>query len=141
MKHIKFILIAALLFALPACQYIPATAQVKIGHAAADVGAVAINIGESWLQNYAANEIETATHNDYLHSAAEAIRSTEALNVTGSDIYNLVANATAGVKGNTALAGQVATAYATSSAPPDATKEAIATGLQTAAMNATATAP
>ena len=141
MKHIKFILVAALLFALPACQYIPATTQVKIGHAAADVGAVAINIGESWLLNYAANEIESNTHNDYLHSAAEAIRSTEALHVTGGDIYNLVANATAGVKGNTTLAGQVATAYATSSAPPEATKEAIATGLQTAAMNATVTAP
>ena len=75
------------------------------------------------------------------HKHQALVRSTEALNVTGSDIYNLVANATAGVKGNTALAGQVATAYATSSAPPDATKEAIATGLQTAAMNATATAP
>jgi len=140
MKHIKFILVAALLFALPACQYIPVTTQAKIGHAAADVGAVAINIGESWLQNYAANEIESSTHNDYLHSAAEAIRTTEALNVTGDDIYNTVANATTGVKGNTTLAQQVATAYATSSAPPDVTKEAIATGLQTAAMNA-ATSP
>ena len=141
MKQIKFILVAAVLFALPACQNIPVATQSRIGHAAADVGAVAINIGESWLQNYAANAIESNTHNDYLHSAAEAVRSTEALNVTGSDIYNLVANATAGVKGNTTLAGQVATAYATSGAPPDATKEAIATGLQTAAMNANATAP
>ena len=137
MKNLKFIIVAAVLFALPACQYIPVTTQAKIGHAAADVGAVAINIGESWLQNYAANEIESSTHNDYLNSAAEAIRSTEALNVTGDDIYNTVVAATSGVKGNTTLAQQVATTYATSAAPPDVTKEAIATGLQTAAMNAT----
>jgi len=128
------IILAAALFTLPACQEIPLIAKSSIGHAAADVGAVAINIGESWLQNYAANEIESRT--DYLHSAAEAIRSTEALNVTGSEIYNLVTRATSGVKGNTTLAQQVATAYATFSAHPDATKEAIATGLQTAAMNA-----
>ena len=136
MKNLKFILVAALLFALPACQNIPVATQSRIGHAAAAVGAVAINIGESWLQNYAANEIENSTHNDYLHSAAEAVRSTEALHVSGDDLYALVANATAGVKGNTALAKQVATAYTTSSAPPDVTKEAIATGLQTAAMQA-----
>ena len=128
------IIIAAALLTLPACQEIPLIAKSSIGHAAAEVGAVAINIGESWLQNYAANEIESRT--DYLHSAAEAVRSTEALNVTGSEIYNLVTRATSGVKGNTTLAQQVATAYATSSAHPDATKEAIATGLQTAAMNA-----
>ena len=137
MKNLKFIIVAAVLFALPACQDIPATTQARIGHAAADVGAVAINIGESWLQNYAANEIESSTHNDYLNSAAEAILSTEALNVTGDDIYNTVVAATSGVKGNTTLAQQVATTYATSAAPPDVTKEAIATGLQTAAMNAT----
>ena len=142
MKHLKTILVAGVLLALPACQNIPAATQAQIGHAAADVGATAINIGESWLQNYAANEIESSTHNDYLHSAAEAIRSTEALNVTGDDIYNTVVAATSGVKGNTTLAQQVSTAYTTSQAPPDVTKEAIATGLQTAAMNAaTPTSP
>ena len=136
MKHLKFILVAALLFAMPACQNIPATAQARIGHAAAAVGAIAINIGESWLQNYAANQIESSTHNDYLHSAAEAIRSTEALHVSGDDLYALVVNATSGVKGSTSLAKQVASAYTASAAPPDVTKEAIATGLQTAAMSA-----
>ena len=137
MKHLKFLIVAAVLLALPACQNIPSTTQARIGHAAAAIGAAAINIGESWLQDYAANEIESQTHNDYLHSAAETIRSTEALHVTGDDLYAMVANATSGVKGNPALAQQVATAYTNSQAPPDVTKEAIATGLQTAAMNAT----
>jgi hypothetical protein len=126
---------AAALFALPACQNIPPATQARIGHAAADVGAVAINIGQSWVQNYAADEVEHNAHNDYLHSAAEAVRSTEALHVNGADIYNAVAAATARVNGNTALAQDVARAFTSSQAPPDVTKEAIATGLQTAAMN------
>lgn len=141
MKHLKYIIVAAVLFALPACQIIPASAQLRIGHAAADIGALAINMGESWLQNYAANEIERSTHNDYLHTVAGVIRSTEALHVSGDELYALVTNATAGVKGNTTLARQVVTAYTTSSAPPDVTKEALATGLQTAAMSDAANIP
>src|SRR5438067_3349364 len=137
-KLLAVIAVAAALFALPACQNISPATQARIGHAAADVGAVAINIGESWLQNYAANEIEQSTHSDYLHSAAEAIRSTEALHVNGADIYNAVAAATARVNGNTTLAQDVARAFTSSQAPPDVTKEAIATGLQMAAMNSAA---
>src|SRR5437867_13125497 len=110
-KLLAVIAVAAALFALPACQNIPPATQARVGHAAADVGAVAINIGESWLQNYAANEIEQNTHSDYLHSAAQAIRSTEALRVSGDDLYAAVTSATAGVKGNSALAQQVVRAY------------------------------
>src|SRR5438874_1117726 len=108
-KLLAVILLTAAVL-LPACQNIPPATQARIGHAAANVGAVAINIGQSWLQNYAANEIEARSHNDYLHSAAEAVRSTEALHVSGDQLYAVIASATAGVKGNTVLAQQIAMA-------------------------------
>jgi len=121
------------------------TQQAKVGHVAADIGAAAINLGESWVQNTAANAIEAKSQNNYLDSAAEGIRTTEALNVTGDQLYAVVAGATQGASQSAQLASGIASQYSTAvanGAAPDAAKEAIATGLNAAsAQNQSASVP
>lgn len=109
--------------------------QQRAAHAVANVFAVGVNLAESFLANSAANALEKKSQNQFLDSAAEAIRHTEALNVTGDDIYNAVLEATAGAKNNGDLAQAAAEAYDTHAATTgaDATKESLAQGLQKAA--------
>ena len=82
---------------------LPSATQAKIGHLAADVGAEAVNLGESWLQNTAANAIEAQTQNGYLDAAAQSLRTTGSTECDRGGYLHAVADATQGANGNTQL--------------------------------------
>ena len=112
------------------------TAHPNLAHATADLSSVALQLGESWVQNYAANAVEAKTQNAYLDSAAEMLRSTQTFNVSSAQLYKAITGGLGGQAGGNVLASNIVAAYNASTAPADVKKEQLAIGLQAASATA-----
>ena len=126
----------ACLVSLAGCAQIEAWTQSAKGeqvlHTAADLEAVAVNLGENFLLSTAAQQIDTATSNAYIDGAAASLASFKGFNVTGEQVYAVTQTAlkALGSKPATNAAQAAQTAFlAAPTLSTDTKIQAIADGL------------